>query len=136
MIGVYAVARMKDGGVICEIMNMEQLAKIRKVSRSGDNGPWKEWPEEMAKKSVLRRIAKYLPSSADVDQMFDHDSDNYELSPEPPEPKPVPPKKTKTRAAAVIEAHADDDGPVYDNEPPPLGEAPAPAPAETDSDPI
>lgn len=106
MIGVYAVARMKDGGVVCEIMNLEQISKVRKVSRSGNKGPWQEWPEEMAKKSVLRRLAKYLPSSADMDLMFEHDNENYDLEPEP-EPTPqAKPAKKKTRAATVIEAEA------------------------------
>ena len=119
MVGVYAVAKMKDGGVIVEIMNMEQINKVKSVSRASNNGPWKEWPEEMAKKSVLRRIAKYLPSSSDIDQVFEHDNENYQFEPEPSEPAP---KKTKTRAAEVIEAEViePDMGPPegYSDEPP------------------
>ena len=124
MIGVYAVAKMKDGGIVVEVMNMAQISKVRRVSRSSEKGPWAEWPEEMAKKSVLRRISKYLPSSADVDQMFEHDSENYDLegkkSPGTGNGKaedvddfePVPcspaPKEKKTRAAKVIESQASD----------------------------
>ncbi len=128
MIGVYAVARMMDGGVVCEIMNMEQIAKVRRVSRSSDKGPWKDWPEEMAKKSVLRRIVKYLPSSADVDQILDHDNENYDFDADDTEPtvEAAPAKKTKTRAAKVVEAEVVDDetGEVYTEEspPPPNGE--------------
>jgi len=108
MIGVYAVAKMKDGGVIVEIMNKTDLDKVRKVSRSGNDdkgnpkGIWKQWPEEMAKKSVLRRIAKYLPSSADIDQMFDHDNENYDLTGEDLTPPMPAKKKGQTRAADKI----------------------------------
>jgi recombination protein RecT len=115
MIGVYAVAKMKDGGTVVEIMNKEQLDKVRRVSRSGNDkdgspkGIWKQWPEEMAKKSVLRRIAKYLPSSADVDQVFEHDNENFDLG--QADATEVP-KKNKTRAAAIIEAEVVDDIPI------------------------
>ena len=91
-----------------EIMNGEQLDKIRKVSRSGNDekgnpkGIWKQWPEEMAKKSVLRRIAKYLPSSADVDQVFEHDNENYDL--DITEPTPINKGEKRTRASKIINA--------------------------------
>lgn len=109
MIGVYAVARMKDGGVVVEIMNMDQLNKVRSVSRGSNKGPWKDWPEEMAKKSVLRRIAKMLPSSADIDQMFDHDNDNFDLNQpqEPQEPVPTEQPKAQTKAAQVVVGEED-----------------------------
>tara|TARA_R110000822_G_scaffold123508_14_gene258018 strand:+ start:1413 stop:2225 length:813 start_codon:yes stop_codon:yes gene_type:complete len=131
MIGVYAVAKMKDGGVVVEIMNLDQLNKVRKVSRSGNDkdgtpkGIWKQWPEEMAKKSVLRRIAKYLPSSADVDQVFEHDNENFDL--DQADTTEVP-KKTKTRAAEIIEAEVVDDIPI--SKPTDAG------PDETEIDPI
>lgn len=120
MIGVYAVARMKDGGTVVEIMNMAQISKVRGVSRSGDRGPWKDWPDEMAKKSVLRRIAKMLPSSADMDQMFEHENENFDLSPATDEPTTSPKKKGRTRAAAVIEAVVKDETAFDESAPPPV----------------
>jgi recombination protein RecT len=131
MIGVYAVAKMKDGGTVVEIMNQEQIGKVRNVSRSGSDekgnpkGIWKQWPEEMARKSVLRRIAKYLPSSADkdqqasVDRMFEHDNENYDLNQDETTPE-TPPKKNKTRASEIIEAEVIDitEVPEYDGPPP------------------
>ena len=123
MIGVYAIAKMKDGGTVVEIMNQEQLDKVRSVSRAGNDkdgnpmGIWKKWPDEMAKKSVLRRISKYLPSSADAQQMFTHDNENYDLSENPTTPeKPVPDKKKKTRAAEIIEAEVIDITPYENSE--------------------
>lgn len=121
MIGVYAVARMKDGAVVVELMDMEQIAKVRAVSRNSGKGPWTEWFEEMAKKSVLRRIAKYLPSSADLDQMLEHDNENYVYAEDAQDTGKPPQKKAATRAAAIIEAEVevevlDEDLPMTEEE--------------------
>ena len=122
MIGVYAVARMKDGGTVVEIMSMDDINKVRNVSRS-KGGPWTQWFDEMAKKSVLRRIAKLLPSSSDVDQMFDHDNENYDLNQKPVKAPVVnidaavaAPKKTA--AEMVIE------GSIVNDDEPPMPEEP------------
>jgi len=76
--GVYAMATLKDGSRQIEIMNKQQLNQVKAVSRSSGAGPWKQWEHQMWKKSVLRRIAKLLPSSADIDQMWENDNDNYD----------------------------------------------------------
>ena len=125
MIGAYAVVKLKDGGTQVEIMNLEQLEKVRKISRAGNDekgkpkGIWKQWPEEMAKKSVLRRIAKYLPSSADLDQVFQHDNENYDLDITEPTPTPIKKGKKRTRASKIIDADssevAEDDLPLEED---------------------
>lgn len=61
----YMVAKLKDGQIVREIMTKAQIEKVRSKSRSADRGPWKDWPEEMWRKTVIRRGAKYLPSSSD-----------------------------------------------------------------------
>ena len=63
-----------------------EIEKVRKVSRSGDKGPWKQWWSEMARKTVFRRLAKSLPNAADLAQVLDHDNENYDLD-QPQEPK-------------------------------------------------
>lgn len=67
-IAAYAVARLKDGAIYREVMSVEQIERIRAVSRSGDNenGPWVQWWDEQARKTVLRRLSKYLPQSTDL----------------------------------------------------------------------
>lgn len=62
---VYAVARLKDGSVQSDVMFKRDIEKIRKRSRSADGGPWVTDYEEMAKKTVVRRLAKYLPASTE-----------------------------------------------------------------------
>jgi recombination protein RecT len=60
-IGVYAIARLPNGMIMREVMDREMIEQVRAVSRSGNNGPWKAWWGEMARKTVIRRLAKRLP---------------------------------------------------------------------------
>ena len=72
-IAVYAVAKTKDGAIYREVMSVSDVEKVRAASRAGKFGPWVEWWDEMAKKTVIRRMAKRLPSSADVDSVLASD---------------------------------------------------------------
>ena len=56
-----------------EGMGRSDVGKVRAASRAGKFGPWVEWWDEMAKKTVIRRMAKRLPSSADVDSVLASD---------------------------------------------------------------
>lgn len=62
----YAVAKFTNGGFAFEVMSKSDIDKIRKLSQAAksDYSPWNSgFYEEMAKKTVLRRLWKYLPSS-------------------------------------------------------------------------
>jgi recombination protein RecT len=72
-IAVYAVAKTKDGAIYREVMSVSDVEKVRASSRAGKFGPWADWWDEMAKKTVIRRMAKRLPSSADTDQVMASD---------------------------------------------------------------
>lgn len=73
-IGAYAIAKLKTGEIVPpEIMSIAAIEKVRNVSRSKDKGPWVDWWEQQALKTVLRRFLKRLPTSADVDRVFDRD---------------------------------------------------------------
>lgn len=74
-IAVYAVAKTKDGAIYREVMSVADVEKVRAASRAKDSGPWVQWWDEMAKKTVIRRMAKRLPSSADVDQVLMSDNE-------------------------------------------------------------
>lgn len=77
---VYAVAKTKDGGIYREVMSLEEVTQVRNVSRAKNGGPWVQWWGEMARKTVLRRLAKRLPMSTDLQQVFQRDDDHYDLS--------------------------------------------------------
>ena len=58
MIGVFAVCTFADGSEIYEIMNMDDINAVKAKSRN--SGAWKDFPSEMAKKSVVRRLCKQI----------------------------------------------------------------------------
>ncbi len=70
-IGAYAMARLRDGSVVCEVLPMAEIEKIRNVSRAKDSGPWVQWKEEMMRKSAFRRLAKWLPMDAEDAERLD-----------------------------------------------------------------
>jgi recombination protein RecT len=75
---VYAVARLKDNSVQVEVMSRAQVEAIRARSRSGTNGPWVTDWEEMAKKTVFRRLAKWLPLASErFEKALEMDNDDY-----------------------------------------------------------
>lgn len=68
IVAAYAVARLKDGSEpIREVMTWKQIEKVRNTNDAWDKGPWSKWKDEMARKTVIRRLAKRLPFSTDRD---------------------------------------------------------------------
>lgn len=70
---VYAVAKLKDGGTQFEVMSRKEIERIRDESqgykmaqRFNSPSPWTSHFEEMAKKTVIRRLFKYLPVSIEL----------------------------------------------------------------------
>lgn len=63
---VYAVAKLKDGGVQFEVMTRAEVEKVRAGSKAKDSGPWVMHFDEMAKKTAIRRLFKYLPVSIEM----------------------------------------------------------------------
>lgn len=59
---VYALFKTKDGGYGYEVMSIDDVRNhAQKFSKSYDDGPWQTNFEEMAKKTVLKRVLKYAP---------------------------------------------------------------------------
>jgi recombination protein RecT len=76
---LYAIAKLKDGGVYREIMTVADVEKVRAISRVKDDGPWVAWWDEMARKTVLRRLSKRLPMSSDLDDLIRRDDHLYDF---------------------------------------------------------
>lgn len=66
IIGAYAVAKLTDGGEQFEVMSRAEIDAIRHRSKASKSGPWVSDFGEMAKKTVIRRIMKYLPLSVEM----------------------------------------------------------------------
>jgi recombination protein RecT len=63
---VYAVAKLHGGGVQFDVMSRAEVEKVRAQSKAGELGPWVTHFDEMAKKTVVRRLFKFLPVSVEI----------------------------------------------------------------------
>ncbi len=69
IIGVYAVAKLKDGGHQFEVMSRNDIDHIMLQTQSkGKYGPWHDHYTEMMRKTAIRRLFKYLPVSIELAQ--------------------------------------------------------------------
>lgn len=120
---VYAVYKTKSGGSGFEVMSMEDARMHgQRYSRSfGSNySPWQSNFEEMAKKTVLKKVLKYAPLKSDFkrdlvadetikteiaqDMSFVHDETVYETTAAVVEEAPAPPQE----APADLDAEMDE----------------------------
>lgn len=133
-IGAYAIAHMKDGTNLHEFMTVEEIEEVRAVSRASDGIPWKKWWPSMARKTVIRRLFKYLPADAlgdesheeIVDRILDRDivpNDEPEQTPHDPETgeiiegdAEVVAEPERAKAAVKSRKKDEDDGPPPDPE--------------------
>lgn len=73
------------GHVLKVIQLTESEAElIRKSSKAGDKGPWIDWPDEMRKKSALKRLCKMLPQDQAIERALAIESraeERYSLPP-------------------------------------------------------
>lgn len=110
---VYAVATLADGAIMREVMTVEQVNAIRDRSdayrafRAGKikSTPWSTDWEEMARKTVFRRLSKYLPSSTDRDtlhQAVERIDEDYTIDVDANDAPPPPPTKKRGAAAAAL----------------------------------
>lgn len=73
MVGVYAVAEMKNGAKLFDFMSRADVLANRSRSASANSGPWVTDFGEMAKKAVVRRLCKILPLSEEkLARALDH----------------------------------------------------------------
>ena len=64
IIAFYAIAKLKGGGHAFEVMSKAEVDSVMKSTQSkGAWGPWRDHYAEMGRKTVIRRLAKYLPLS-------------------------------------------------------------------------
>jgi len=110
---VYAIATLADGGVLHEVMSAEDVNKIRNrsdawkafVAKKIKSTPWHTDWSEMARKTVFRRLSKYLPSSAERDRLADAaervDGDYIEIDATPIDTSPKGRQAKKRGGAAA-----------------------------------
>ena len=78
IVGVYCIAKTNQGDVLTEVMDREELEKIRSKSSAysqmkngqpAPSGPWVEWFVQMAKKAVIKRASKTWPYTEQTDRL-------------------------------------------------------------------
>jgi recombination protein RecT len=119
VVAAYAVAVLKAGGIVREVLGAADLEHIKTTSPAGDRGPWGAWPDRMSMKASMRRLLKRLPA-ADIgtrgvalEHVQEYDDTTGEVfraelqTPERRPPQPQDLTELESRALAAI-AEADD----------------------------
>lgn len=116
---VYAVAKLKDGGLQFDVMSRSEIDAIRNRSKAAKDGPWVTDFPAMALKTVVRRLFKFLPVSVEIqravgiDELADAgitqnnaaviDQDLMQIEGPPPDDA-APPAKTLGEYKAAVDA--------------------------------
>jgi len=66
IVAFYAVAHLADGAVGFEVMSKAEVDAVRERSRAKSDGPWVTDYEAMGKKTVVKRLAKFLPQTPEM----------------------------------------------------------------------
>lgn len=70
----YAYAKFKDGGYSFLVMTRKDIELHRdRFSKAKNFGPWKDHFDEMAKKTVLKGLMKYMPISVEFSRAVSQD---------------------------------------------------------------
>lgn len=79
MIFGYGLVILKDSArPKIEFMTAAELMLIKARSRSGDSGPWKTDLSEMCRKTLIRRIWKYIPKTPIMTAAIETDNQDFD----------------------------------------------------------
>lgn len=75
IIGAFAIVTYMDGSMLYESMSAKEIEKVREVYSKSKNGEaWKNSPGEMYRKTVIRRLSKFIEKDFDkVEQLMAYD---------------------------------------------------------------
>lgn len=78
----YAYAKFKDGGYSFLVMSRKDIEIHRdRFSKAKSYGPWVDHFDEMAKKTVLKALMKYMPISVEFQRAVDQDETTKHFDP-------------------------------------------------------
>lgn len=66
-VGVYCIAKTHQGDILVDVMSADEIAKIRKAAKQ--DYVWSAWPDEMAKKAIIKRASKQWPKTDRSDRL-------------------------------------------------------------------
>ena len=103
IVAAYCTIEMEDGRTYTEVMNMAQIQKSWNKSKNSKQSVHKEFPDQMAKRTVINRACKmFFNTSDDSDlliEAFNNTGDQYDDSPDVPDSTPKRP--IDSRAASL-----------------------------------
>ena len=68
IIGAFAVCQFEDGGILIDSMSKDEIENSRKSSKAQSSPVWGKFYEQMAKKTVLRRLCKTIDMDFNTEQ--------------------------------------------------------------------
>ena len=71
VVGGYCTIKTQQGDYLTDEMSLSEIKQVESTSKA-KNGPWKNWWEEMARKTIVKRAAKYWPRVERVDSAINH----------------------------------------------------------------
>lgn len=74
VVAAYCVVKLKNGEIKREVMPRRDIDKVRGASKSGDKGPWADWFDQQAIKSVIKRIYKQMPKADAFERVMESDN--------------------------------------------------------------
>lgn len=98
--GFYAVAILKDGAKAFEYMTKDEVVKHEEKYRKGSykNDVWNKNFEEMAQKTVVKKLLKWLPVSVEFLEMASKDEKSFKV---------VDDKSTEVQEIEIVENNGD-----------------------------
>ena len=76
-VGVYAIARLSNGGYICELISSEEIKALKLEKAKSKASPWNgAHEEEMWRKTAVKRLAKRLPIRTTIEDDYEGDRIN------------------------------------------------------------
>ena len=98
--GFYAVAILKDGAKAFEYMTKDEVTKHEEKYRKGSykNDVWNKNFEEMAQKTVVKKLLKWLPVSVEFLEMAAKDEKSFKV---------IDDKSTEVQEIEILENNGD-----------------------------
>lgn len=120
----FAMAKTKDGVIYAQRVSPADIEKMRNASKAKDGPAWKNWYDQMAMKGAIRRLAKRLPMSSDLDDLIRRDDELYDFKGDRAVPAPFAPVRNPLRDEAPVQQTIEHDAGEHDqrDDGPPWGD--------------
>lgn len=104
IIGAYALAKTKDDAIYIKVMTTAEIETVRSCSKAKNANFWTNWWDQMAEKTVIRRLAKRMPMSTDLDDFLRRDDELHDTEAivTDTEPKPTGKKGQPNRLSKML----------------------------------